>query len=96
MNEANVTWNNLAFSSPYLLVRNAREAACYVPDVEIIDYASAGKPDAPSGTGRELAEALSLVRGAATSKPVEQVGGVPATRGAAVGDGPNGGVRVHF
>ena len=24
-----VTWNNLAFSTPYLLVRNAREAACY-------------------------------------------------------------------
>jgi outer membrane protein assembly factor BamB len=25
----NVTWNTLAFSAPYLLVRNAREAACY-------------------------------------------------------------------
>jgi outer membrane protein assembly factor BamB len=25
----NVTWNNPAFASPYLLVRNAREAACY-------------------------------------------------------------------
>jgi outer membrane protein assembly factor BamB len=24
-----VTWNNMAFSTPYLLVRNAREAACY-------------------------------------------------------------------
>ena len=78
-----------------LLKRFALEAARYVPDVEIIDYASAGKPDAPSGTGRELAEALSLVRGAATSKPVDQIGGIPATRGAAVGDGPNGGVRVH-
>ena len=32
--------------------------------VEIIDYASAKKPDAPSGTGRELAEALAGVRGA--------------------------------
>ena len=78
-----------------LLKRFALEAARYVPDVEIIDYASAGKPDAPSGTGRELAEALSLVRGAATSKPVNQVGGIAATRGAAVGDGPNGGVQVH-
>jgi 4-hydroxy-tetrahydrodipicolinate reductase len=73
-----------------LLKRFALEAARYVPDVEIIDYASAGKPDAPSGTGRELAEALSLVRGAATSRPVDQVGGIPATRGAAVGDGANG------
>jgi outer membrane protein assembly factor BamB len=29
LNDANVTWNNPAFSPPYLLVRNAREAACY-------------------------------------------------------------------
>src|SRR4051812_16590764 len=26
---ANVTWNNPAFAPPYLLLRNAREAACY-------------------------------------------------------------------
>jgi hypothetical protein len=25
----NPTWNNLAFSSPYLLIRNGHEAACY-------------------------------------------------------------------
>lgn len=31
-----VTWNNPAFSSPYLLVRNAEEAACYeLPLVEL-------------------------------------------------------------
>ncbi len=29
LDDAHVTWNNPAFSSPYLLVRNAREAACY-------------------------------------------------------------------
>jgi len=29
LDDANVTWNNPAFSSPYLLVRNSREAACY-------------------------------------------------------------------
>jgi outer membrane protein assembly factor BamB len=29
LDPANITWNNLAFSPPYLLVRNAREAACY-------------------------------------------------------------------
>ena len=29
LDEANVTWNNPAFAPPYLLVRNAREAACY-------------------------------------------------------------------
>lgn len=78
-----------------LLKKFALEAARYVPDVEIIDYASAGKPDTPSGTGRELAEALAAVRGAATSKPVDQLGGIRETRGGAVGDGPNGGVRLH-
>jgi 4-hydroxy-tetrahydrodipicolinate reductase len=35
------------------------------------------------------------MRGAATSKPVDQLGGVRETRGAVVGEGPNGGVRVH-
>jgi 4-hydroxy-tetrahydrodipicolinate reductase len=78
-----------------LLKRFALEAARYVPDVEIIDYASASKPDTPSGTGRELAETLAAVRGAATSKPVDQLGGIRETRGAAVGEGPNGGVRLH-
>jgi outer membrane protein assembly factor BamB len=29
LNDANVTWNNPAFSAPYLLLRNAREAVCY-------------------------------------------------------------------
>lgn len=29
LTDANVTWNNPAFSPPYLLVRNAREVACY-------------------------------------------------------------------
>ncbi len=29
LDDANVTWNNPAFASPYLLVRNAREVACY-------------------------------------------------------------------
>ena len=33
-----------------LLKRFALMAAKYVPDVEVIDYASAKKPDAPSGT----------------------------------------------
>lgn len=29
LDDANVTWDNPAFAPPYLLVRNAREAACY-------------------------------------------------------------------
>jgi outer membrane protein assembly factor BamB len=29
LNPENVTWNNPAFSAPYLIVRNAAEVACY-------------------------------------------------------------------
>ena len=36
-NDGQITWNNPAFSSPYLLVRNAEEAACYeLPLIESI------------------------------------------------------------
>lgn len=77
-----------------LLKRFTLEAAKYVADVEIIDYASAGKPDAPSGTARELAETLAGVRLPATSRPVSEVSGVPATRGGAFGEGARE-VRVH-
>ncbi|TGQ47696.1 MULTISPECIES: 4-hydroxy-tetrahydrodipicolinate reductase [unclassified Mesorhizobium] len=76
-----------------LMKRFALMAAKYVPDVEVIDYASAKKPDAPSGTARELAEALADVRKASTARPVAEVSGVPGTRGAAVGAGQ--GVQVH-
>lgn len=76
-----------------LMKRFALMAAKYVPDVEIVDYASAGKPDAPSGTARELAEALAEVRQSSTGRPVSEVSGVPGTRGAAVGAGA--GVQVH-
>lgn len=76
-----------------LMKHFAMIAAKYVPDVEIVDYASAGKPDAPSGTARELAESLAEIRGASTARPFEEVSGIPATRGAAVGAGQ--GVQVH-
>jgi 4-hydroxy-tetrahydrodipicolinate reductase len=77
-----------------LLKRFTLEAAKYVADVEIIDYASAKKPDAPSGTGRELAETLAAQRQAATSRPISEVSGVPETRGGAFGEGATE-VRVH-
>lgn len=73
-----------------LLQRFALEAARYVADVEVLDYASAGKPDVPSGTARELAERLSEVRQAPTSRPVADLVGPRETRGAEVG-----GTRVH-
>jgi 4-hydroxy-tetrahydrodipicolinate reductase len=73
-----------------LMTKFALMAAKYVADVEVIDYASAGKPDTPSGTARELAERLSAVRRPATSKPVDDLGGVRETRGGAIGA-----VQVH-
>ncbi|HUG63050.1 MAG TPA: 4-hydroxy-tetrahydrodipicolinate reductase [Methylomirabilota bacterium] len=73
-----------------LLSRFALMAARYVPDVEVIDYASGNKPDAPSGTGRELAERLSLVRRPGTALAIDELTGMPATRGATVGA-----VQVH-
>ncbi len=77
-----------------LLKRFATMAARHVPDVEIIDYASAKKPDTPSGTGRELGEILSKVRLAPTSKPVDELGGIRETRGGAVNAGGIA-VQVH-
>lgn len=68
-----------------LLKRFALEAAKYVADVEVIDYASAAKPDVPSGTGRELGELLAQARLPGTAKPVDALTGLRETRGAAVG-----------
>jgi 4-hydroxy-tetrahydrodipicolinate reductase len=68
-----------------LMRRFALEAARLVPDVEIIDYASAKKADTPSGTARELAEMLGEARQAGTAKPVGELSGVRETRGGAIG-----------
>ncbi|MCK0198209.1 4-hydroxy-tetrahydrodipicolinate reductase [Ancylobacter sp. 6x-1] len=77
-----------------LMKRFALEAAKYVDDVEVIDYAFEGKPDAPSGSARELAEALSDIRRPATSVPVDEVVGLKECRGGGVGEGARE-VRVH-
>src|SRR4051794_10509597 len=45
-----------------LVLRFAAEAARHLEAWEVIDYAGAAKPDAPSGTARELAERLEGVR----------------------------------
>lgn len=76
-----------------LMRRFAVEAAKYVADVEVIDYASASKPDTPSGTARELAEMLAQARMAGTAKPVAELFGVKETRGAAMGSPTP--VQVH-
>jgi 4-hydroxy-tetrahydrodipicolinate reductase len=65
-------------------------AARHLPQWEVIDYASAGKPDVPSGTARELAERLSEVRRPAIGRPVDEILGPREARGADVA-----GTRVH-
>lgn len=73
-----------------LLQRFACEAARYLSQWEIIDYASDWKADSPSGTVRELAYRLSEVRKPGPSIPVENTIGERATRGATMG-----GIQVH-
>jgi 4-hydroxy-tetrahydrodipicolinate reductase len=73
-----------------LLMKFAEMAARLIPQWEIIDYASAGKKDAPSGTVRELAARLSRIRESALTVPLEQTQGVAETRGARMG-----GSQVH-
>jgi 4-hydroxy-tetrahydrodipicolinate reductase len=65
----------------------AQLAARHLPYWEVIDYASAGKADAPSGTARELAEALGTPR---SDRAVEDTAGAREARGATIG-----GTQVH-
>ena len=76
--------------SAALMLRSAVEAAKHFDTWEIIDYASAKKTDAPSGTARELAERLAEVREPTIGVPVDQVIGPDGARGATVA-----GVQVH-
>ena len=65
-------------------------AARYLPSWEIIDYAQADKVDAPSGTVRELAEALNSVAKNKIEIPIEQTFGSKEARG-----GNIEGTQVH-
>ncbi len=67
-----------------LLLRSARETARHVGSWEIVDYASATKPDVPSGTARELAEQLGEVRRPALGHELETLLGPVEARGATV------------
>ena len=64
--------------------------ARHLPNREIIDYASASKRDAPSGTARELAERLAAINTTTMEVPVDQTGGHAEARGATVA-----GTQVH-
>ncbi|HXS44490.1 MAG TPA: 4-hydroxy-tetrahydrodipicolinate reductase [Solirubrobacteraceae bacterium] len=65
-------------------------AARHLPQWEVIDYASAAKPDVPSGTARELAERLAEVREPAIGWPLDELQGPREARGAGVD-----GTQVH-
>jgi 4-hydroxy-tetrahydrodipicolinate reductase len=65
-------------------------AARHLPHWEVIDYASATKPDVPSGTARELAERLGEVRAPELGRPLDEIHGPVEARGASVG-----GTQVH-
>lgn len=73
-----------------LLLRFAEAAAQHLDTWEIIDYASACKQDAPSGTARELAERLGAVRPPVLGVPIDEVHGAREARGATVA-----GTQVH-
>lgn len=65
-------------------------AARYLPSWEIIDYASAGKIDAPSGTTQELAETMGDVKPSQLAVAIEHTHGPRESRGATIG-----GTQVH-
>jgi 4-hydroxy-tetrahydrodipicolinate reductase len=65
-------------------------AARFLPSCEVIDYAHAEKPDAPSGTTLELVEAMGAIRPSSLGVALDRIHGFPATRGAALA-----GTQVH-
>jgi 4-hydroxy-tetrahydrodipicolinate reductase len=73
-----------------LLLRSAVDAARHLEAWEVIDYGKATKPDAPSGTARELAERLEGVRPPTLGVPIDDILGAGEARGATIG-----GTQVH-
>jgi 4-hydroxy-tetrahydrodipicolinate reductase len=73
-----------------LLARSAAGIARHARSWEIVDYASAGKPDVPSGTARELAERLGDVGRPAIERDLDTLLGPVEARGATVA-----GTQVH-
>ena len=73
-----------------LLFKFASIAAQYIPNYELIDYASQNKVDAPSGSVAELAHRLSGIQQSNITVPVKDTIGSKETRGADIE-----GVQVH-
>lgn len=84
-----VAAGNFAISA-VLLLHFAGLAARHLPSWEIVDYASDAKPDAPSGTARELAARLAEVGRPRMRVPLEETEGEREARGLTVG-----GTQVH-
>jgi 4-hydroxy-tetrahydrodipicolinate reductase len=69
-------------------------AAQHISSWEIIDYASANKIDAPSGTTRELAEEMAAIATNHIEVPIDQTHGCPEARGALIGETPVHSIRL--
>jgi 4-hydroxy-tetrahydrodipicolinate reductase len=70
-----------------MVLRFAGEAARHLGSWEVIDYSSATKTDAPSGTSRELAERLAdLDEQPSVPVPLDEVHGPREARGARIAD----------
>lgn len=68
--------------------------APHLPQGEVIDYASAMKADAPSGTARELAERLAQARPPVVARSIEETSGLKEARGGLVDGVPIHSVRL--
>lgn len=73
-----------------LLQRFACEAARYLSQWEIVDYASDTKEDAPSGTARELASTLAAIRQPELNLAIDETIGDKRSRGLTLN-----GMQVH-
>jgi 4-hydroxy-tetrahydrodipicolinate reductase len=73
-----------------LMIYLSQIAAKYIPHWEILDCSPDTKPDAPSGTARELAYLLGKIGRPKNTIPPDQVHGNPGTRGAEID-----GTQVH-
>lgn len=67
--------------SAVLLQRFAEMAAAHLPTWEVIDYADAKKPDAPSGTAREVVRRVAAAARPEIVIPIQDTLGYPASRG---------------
>lgn len=77
-----------------LMQHFATEAAVHMPHWEILDYASDTKPDAPSGTARELAYQLAQVVQPTWTVPVAATQGSKESRGASLNGSQLHSIRV--